>query len=53
MTVAVTGWRAMAWDALATLLPVECAGCGRADRGVCAECRTALAAARPRLERLG
>ena len=29
-------------DALATLFPVRCAGCGRADRGVCAECRRAL-----------
>jgi len=29
-------------DALALLLPVECAGCGAADRAVCAECRAAL-----------
>lgn len=34
-------------DALATLFPVRCAGCGRADRGVCAECRAALQAFRP------
>ena len=45
-------WRAAVQDALATLFPVDCAGCGRADRGVCDECRAALAAARPRLERL-
>lgn len=30
-------------DALAVLLPVECAGCGAADRSVCAACRAALA----------
>ena len=34
--------RAAALDALAVLLPVECAGCGRTDRGVCARCRSAL-----------
>jgi ComF family protein len=34
--------REAALDALALLLPVECAGCGRPDRSVCAECRAAL-----------
>ncbi|WP_052521518.1 ComF family protein [Agreia bicolorata] len=29
-------------DGLAVLLPVECAGCGTADRGICADCRAAL-----------
>jgi predicted amidophosphoribosyltransferase len=29
-------------DAFAVLLPVECAGCGAADRGICAVCRGAL-----------
>jgi len=29
-------------DALAVVFPVECAGCGRADRVLCAECRAAL-----------
>ncbi|SMQ60819.1 ComF family protein [Agreia sp. VKM Ac-1783] len=29
-------------DALAVLFPVECAGCGAADRGICAACRGAL-----------
>ncbi len=29
-------------DALAVVAPVECAGCGAADRAVCAECRLAL-----------
>jgi ComF family protein len=29
-------------DALAVLLPVECAGCGADDRALCAECRAAL-----------
>lgn len=29
-------------DALAVVAPVECAGCGRPDRAVCAECRLAL-----------
>ncbi|MBF4633358.1 ComF family protein [Agreia pratensis] len=29
-------------DALAVLLPVECAGCGAADRGICGACREAL-----------
>lgn len=31
-----------ALDALAVLLPVECAGCGAWDRAVCADCRAAL-----------
>jgi len=34
--------RDAALDALALLLPVECAGCGLPDRAVCAACRTAL-----------
>jgi ComF family protein len=29
-------------DALAVLLPVDCAGCGRPDRGLCAGCRALL-----------
>lgn len=39
-------------DALATLFPVECAGCGAPDRGVCDACRTALAAGAARVARL-
>lgn len=35
--------RDAALDALAVLLPVECAGCGRPDRVLCTECRTACA----------
>ncbi len=34
--------REAALDALAVLLPVECAGCGAWDRGVCQQCRAAL-----------
>jgi ComF family protein len=34
--------REAALDALALLLPVECAGCGLLDRAVCANCRAAL-----------
>jgi ComF family protein len=34
--------REAALDALALLLPVECAGCGRPDRAACAACRAAL-----------
>jgi ComF family protein len=34
--------REAALDALALLLPVECAGCGLPDRAVCAGCRAAL-----------
>jgi predicted amidophosphoribosyltransferase len=30
-------------DGLAVLLPVECAGCGAPDRGICPACRAALA----------
>jgi ComF family protein len=30
-------------DALAVLLPVGCAGCGRADRALCPDCRVACA----------
>ncbi|MBI5161640.1 MAG: ComF family protein [Micrococcales bacterium] len=37
--------RAAALDALAILLPVDCAGCGTPDRGVCELCRASLAAA--------
>lgn len=29
-------------DAWAVLQPVDCAGCGRADRGICGDCRGAL-----------
>ena len=29
-------------DALAVLLPVDCAGCGAADRSICEACRAAL-----------
>src|SRR4051812_43802765 len=29
-------------DALAVLSPIDCAGCGRPDRSLCAACRTAL-----------
>jgi predicted amidophosphoribosyltransferase len=32
-------------DALALVLPVDCAGCGAPDRAVCADCRAALAPA--------
>ncbi|WP_349899439.1 ribosome hibernation-promoting factor, HPF/YfiA family [Parafrigoribacterium soli] len=35
-------------DALAVLLPVECAGCGAPDRALCPACRTALS---PRVTR--
>jgi ComF family protein len=35
--------QAAALDALAVLLPVECAGCGALDRAVCSACRDALA----------
>ena len=34
--------QAAALDALAVLLPVECAGCGAWDRAVCSRCRDAL-----------
>lgn len=34
-----------ALDALAVLFPVTCAGCGRADRALCRDCRVACAAA--------
>jgi len=37
--------RASLADALAVLLPVDCAGCGRPDRALCEECRAALAPA--------
>jgi ComF family protein len=30
-------------DALAVVLPVDCAGCGAPDRGLCSACRAALA----------
>jgi len=35
-------WRAAVLDALAVLLPVECAGCVAVDRGLCSVCRDAL-----------
>jgi len=35
-------WRDSLLDAWALLMPVECAGCGSADRAVCSECRRAL-----------
>ncbi len=35
--------RDAALDALAVLLPVTCAGCGRADRALCRDCRAACA----------
>lgn len=34
--------RAALLDALALVLPVDCAGCGRADRALCTACRRAL-----------
>jgi len=39
-------------DAWAVLAPVDCAGCGAPDRGVCDDCRAALAAAAPTRESL-
>jgi ComF family protein len=35
-------WRDSVRDAWALLMPVECAGCGSADRAVCPDCRRAL-----------
>lgn len=35
-------WRDAILDAWAVLFPVECAGCGSPDRGVCADCTAAL-----------
>ncbi|CAN5269550.1 ComF family protein [soil metagenome] len=35
--------RAAALDALALVLPIECAGCGADDRALCDRCRAALA----------
>ena len=40
-------------DALALVLPVDCAGCGAPDRAVCAECRAALAPSPVRAPRPG
>lgn len=40
-------------DALGVLLPVRCAGCGRADRSLCAACRRRLADARGADGRVG
>ena len=37
-------------DALAVLLPVDCAGCGRVDRSLCAICREAVRPAVVRAE---
>jgi predicted amidophosphoribosyltransferase len=46
----VTGVLPALRDALATLFPVACAGCGAPDHGVCAACRAELrAACRPRV----
>jgi predicted amidophosphoribosyltransferase len=42
MFVRLDSLREAALDALGLLLPVECAGCGRADRAVCTACRAAL-----------
>ena len=36
-------WRDAILDAWAVLFPVECAGCGGPDRGLCADCARALA----------
>lgn len=36
-------WRDAILDAWAVLFPVECAGCGGPDRGLCADCASALA----------
>jgi ComF family protein len=47
-----TPLRAALAEALAFLLPVECAGCGAADVALCSDCRAALAAS-PRVQRLG
>lgn len=35
-------WRGGVLDALAVLLPIECAGCGADDRALCASCHEAL-----------
>ncbi|WP_311477756.1 phosphoribosyltransferase family protein [uncultured Gulosibacter sp.] len=45
-------WVDSARDALGMLFPVRCAGCGRPDRGVCAQCRAALGTTRPASELL-
>ena len=42
MVLDLPALREAALDALALLLPVECAGCGLPDRAVCAACRAAL-----------
>lgn len=42
MVLRLDSMRAAVLDALALLLPVECAGCGLPDRAVCADCRAAL-----------
>ena len=41
------GWRESWRDALAVLFPVDCAGCGVADRALCAGCRALLEGATP------
>ena len=41
----MAAWREAVLDALAWVLPVECAGCGHPDRSLCAVCRAHLAAA--------
>ncbi|WP_067945121.1 ComF family protein [Agromyces sp. NDB4Y10] len=43
--------RAAVLDALALVLPVDCAGCGAPDRSVCDACRAALAPAPVRTSR--
>ena len=45
--------RLAALDALAVLLPVDCAGCGAPDRGLCAECLGSLAVPTRRIRRPG
>ncbi|MET4160174.1 phosphoribosyltransferase family protein [Agromyces sp. PvR057] len=45
--IAVELSRAALADAVSTLMPVACAGCGRPDLAICPVCRAAIAAARP------
>ncbi|WP_430646017.1 ComF family protein [Agromyces sp. GXS1127] len=47
------GVRAAVLDALALLLPVDCAGCGRPDRGLCDGCRAELEVRPVRVDRPG
>lgn len=46
----MVGWRVAIADAIATLFPVRCAGCDAPDRGICRDCREALAVAHPQTE---